>query len=156
MLTPIQITHAAPGKWIAPEYSSVCPWRDDNGPLLLVAVDHFQLYTGDGVFLEDSDIGASERPRWSGVSPTFLRGNTIFVDADIQRTFAEYVSIDDGGEADSQDDTRVLYGVRPDGSREIFVYQLSTGIKGPVLDVTDHPIESLYLTPSGKVLISWA
>ena len=160
MIEPRRIAVAA-----VPEYSSVCPWSSDGSRLLLIGgegLDHFQLHDGDGNFLGNSGIGASERPRWHHRDPvifTFLRGNRLII-YDIKlgindsREFLEHISIDDGGEADISEDCdhRVLIGTRADGSRVIFRYQISTG-KSDLEVEQDGTINNAIITPDNNLLL---
>lgn len=161
MIQPVKITHAPFGSWIAPEYSSVDCFSRDNFYLLLIAVDHFQLYTRDGQFLQDLPIGASERPRWSQTDSgvlTYLRANLLVeynVALGIRDThpFPESVSVDDAGEADTQHGKRVLCGVDKHGAKKVFVYDILLRRKGLLVLETLDIFNNLLLTPSGSVLI---
>lgn len=172
MLTPTQITTAAHGSSIVPEYSSVCPFSKDNLYILLIAQDHFLIYDRTMGPLPDPHIGASERPRWSRRNVaqfSFLRSNFVMIyDVNLgivdSYQFPEYKdyelpsgeivpALDDKGEADQQGDSRVLVGTRPDGHREIFVLDVVTGARGPVMPTTGE-FNNLLLTPSLKVLVN--
>ena len=53
--------------WITDEYSTVCPFSNDNSRLILVHESYFGLYDGGGEFLGNLplEIEASSEPRWS-------------------------------------------------------------------------------------------
>lgn len=148
--------------WIEPEYSTVCPFSLDCSFLILVHLDHFGLYKGDGTFIGDTAIAASAEPRWSRTNPSLLYfhvGNTLkSYDAATNETkavriFSEYLAIDGKGESDISASSNTLVFCGDD--REVFVYSIGTDSKGKTLDVTGRGVESLYLTADDQVLISW-
>jgi hypothetical protein len=93
----------------------------------------------------------------------YLRGNQIKVfhvaerSAAVLYTFSEYSpytykgapGVRALGEEDLSENGRLwaLAGEKPDGSLEIFVFDLLNGVKGPVLGVQDSPFDNLYVTP---------
>jgi Tol biopolymer transport system component len=150
--------------FIVNEYSTMSPFNQDGSRLILVHQSYFALYDGEGRYQKDLpfDISASTEPRWSRRDPNLL----YYVSANslmsydvatgvrtVVRTFAEYAKVDGRGESDIcfDGDHFVLVG----DARDIFVYELSTGTKGPVLDATGHPFDSVYIAPGDQVIVSW-
>jgi hypothetical protein len=147
------------------EYSTMSPFSRDNAYLLLVHHSYFALYDGEGRFLRDLpfDINSSTEPRWSRAAPAllyYLNGNQLkrydveTGERAVVRAFTEYAAVRGGGESDiSWDgDHFVLIGDR----RDIFVYEISTDTKGPVLDTTGlGGFDSVYITPDNNVLVGW-
>lgn len=164
------ITHAVAPAWIGNEYSSVNPFNADHSRLLLIEVDHFVLYDGDGLSLADLPIGASQEPRWSRSNREqfyFIKNNEQWLfDLGVDErqilpsgesrvhAFTEYASIYGHGESDISPDGDhfVLEGTKQDGSIEVFVYSLKDG-KGPVFPQL-LPIDGLKITASNRILIS--
>lgn len=150
---------------VAHEYSTISPFNSDNSRLLLQHFSYFALYDGEGNYLEDLpfEINASSEPRWSREDPGvlyFVNGNRLKSfninswTMTVIHEFTEYDSITSLGEADMSfdGDHLVLLGDRID----IFVYTISTGIKGEVLELPNAGIAaSLYLTPDNNVLVTW-
>jgi hypothetical protein len=148
---------------ITHEYATMSPFNRDNTRLLLEHQSYFALYDGEGNFVRNLlQVGTPSEPRWSrGDSDVlyYVYGNelrqlnvetgTIWV----VRSFPEYSSISGKGESDIcfDGDHFVLAG---DG-REIFVYEVSSGRKGPVLDAGGHAFDSLYITPNDNVSVTW-
>jgi hypothetical protein len=166
MTTPTQITFTTPPPWVGNEYSSMSPFNCDNTRLLLIRVDHFGLYDGNGKFLMDLAIPASAEPRWSRTDPKtlyYLSGNTLYEFSLATHSplhmFTEYVSISGKGESDISidGDHLVLSGVLPDSSVDVFVFQISTATK---LSVFHFPatkaIDGLKILPSNLAVISYA
>jgi Tol biopolymer transport system component len=126
-------------------------------------VDHFQLYDGEGKFIADLPmVAASSEPRWSRRSPDiffFHLGTTLFsydVESEAlfpHRVFSEYSEIRGNGESDisADGDHLVLVGDK----REIFVYEISSNTKSPVLRTAETPLDSVMLTDDNRVLVSW-
>jgi hypothetical protein len=147
------------------EYSTMSPWSEDNTHLLLVHHSYFALYDGQGRYVKDLpfDVNSSSQPRWSRRSPDlfyYISGNTLRsydVAGDargVVRVFGEYESISGLGESDISEDGDhfVLVG---DG-REIFVYEISTDTRGPVLDAAGlGGFDDVYITPDNNVLVGW-
>lgn len=143
-----------------PEYATCSPF---SGPhILLSEFDHFSLYGQTG-FVRRLPLPADCQPRWSKTNRDevyFRRGNelrryNVATDADTRvHAFEEYAAIDGLGEGDISEDGDHLVFIG-DG-RFVFVYQISTDRKGPTLDTNGRgAVESLYLTPSNGVLVSW-
>ena len=67
--------------FVAPEYSTMSPFNQDNSRLLLVHFSYFGLYDGDGNFLRElPSIDASAEPRWSRRDPNvfyYHNGNQL-------------------------------------------------------------------------------
>lgn len=157
-MTPRRITNSTPPAWIGNEYSSMTPFNCDNSRLLLIAVDHFMLYDGEGNFLQDTPIAASSEPRWSRTDPGKFYyhvrnalydnlGNTV-------KTFSEYTSITGKGESDiSVDGHLVLCGTRPDGVEEVFVYDLIANSKGTVFPQSA-AFDGLKITVDNEIILS--
>jgi len=150
--------------FIVHEYSTMSPFNQDDSRLLLVHQSYFALYDGDGRYQKDLpfDISASSEPRWSRRDPNLLyyvsanRLMSYDVAAGLRtvvRTFPEYAKVDGRGESDIcfDGDHLVLVG----DTREIFVYELSTDTKGPGLDATGHPFDSVYIAPGDQIIVSW-
>src|SRR5262245_41926834 len=149
--------------FVAPEYSTMSPFNQDNSRLLLVHFSYFGLYDGAGNFLKElPSIDASEEPRWSRRDPNVfyyhksnqLRSYNVGSDtSSVVHTFSQYSSISGMGESDiSLDgDHFVLAGDR----RYIFVYEISTDSTGGVLDANGHGFDSLYITPRNNVTVTW-
>ena len=159
------------------EYSTKSPFNTDSSKILLLEVSYFGLY--DGITLQrirplccgDLVVGATSEPVWSRtdsnvfyfhpVDSNQLRKYNIATDVQtVVHTFSEYISISSGGEAEiSYDgDHLVLIGdnLLTPGSREIFVYRISTDTKGPVFDATlTGGFDAVYITPDNNVLIAW-
>jgi hypothetical protein len=150
--------------FIANEYSTMSPFNEGSSRLILQHQSYFGLYDGDGRYLRDLpfEISASTEPRWSRHDPNliyYLQGNRLKgydVASGAQavvRTFSEYAKVGSRGESDicSDGDHFVLVG----DDREIFVYELSTDRKGPVLDASGHGFDSVYIAPGDQVIVSW-
>lgn len=150
--------------WIVGEYSSMSAFNQDASLLLLQHDSYFALYDGQGRYLRDLpfEVHAGSQPRWSRQSPGvlyFINGNAlkrydaVSETTAVVRAFGEYGSISGNGESDIcfDGDHLVLAG----DSRHIFVYQISTDAKGPVLDASAHGFDSIYITPDDNVLVSW-
>lgn len=150
--------------FIVNEYSTMSPFSQDNSWILLVHQSYFALYDREGRYVKDLpfDISASAEPRWSRQDPNLLYyvfGNSL-KSYDVVtgartgiRTFAEYSTLGGEGESDLcfDGDHLVLVGDRHD----IFVYELSTDRKGPVLDATGHGFDNVSITPGDRVIVTW-
>jgi hypothetical protein len=161
-----QITFSTPPAWVGNEYSSMSPFNCDNTRLLLIKIDHFGLYGGSGAFLKDLPIPASAEPRWSRIDPATFRyiAENALMSYDIsdatvltEHVFTEYIKISGRGESDiSQDgDHFVFSGTRPDGAEEVFVYEISTGMKGTVYPQMI-PFDGLKITSNNHAILSRA
>jgi hypothetical protein len=149
--------------WIETEYSTACPFNSDNSCVLLLADSYFRLrslvtgFQGDLLLLN-----ATSEPRWSRTDPDTLYFhvgnalkslNVVTGAVAVIHAFTEYAEITGKGESDiSEDGTSMVFC---GDDKEVFVYNLATDSKGPVIDVAGIPLDSLYLTPSNGVLISW-
>ncbi len=150
--------------WAMGEYSTMTAWNSDDSYFMLQHDSYVALYSGAGAYLRDLpfEINAGSEPRWARRSNSliyFLRGNQLKsydvasgVSA-VVHTFAEYSSVSGKGESDIcfDGDHFVLAG----NGRYIFVYQISTGTKGSVLDAGANGFDSLYITPNDNVLVNW-
>jgi hypothetical protein len=150
--------------FITNEYSTMNPFNRDNSRLILQHHSYFALYDGAGTFLRDLpfEVHASSQPRWSRSDPSvlyYINGNSLKkmnVETraiTVIHTFSEYGEINGHGESDiSMDgDHFVFSGDR----REVFVYQISTDTKGPVLDTAGHAFDALYITPDNNVTVTY-
>lgn len=152
-------------------YATMSPWNLDNSAMVLEHPEgEIWLHHGDGrPYMKLPGVSASSEIIWSKEATIFYflsgdepkRNKLMRFDiskswakaASVVREFSEYSKISGLGESDiSESNGMVFIG----DEREVFVFDLNTGTKGPVLDVTGHPVESLYLTASNQVLISWA
>ena len=150
--------------FIVNEYSTMSPFNQDDSRILLQHQSYFGLYDGEGRYLEDLpfEISASSEPRWSRRDPSlvyYVFGNSLkSYDVaghvrTIVHTFAEYSKVGARGESDVCFDGDHLVLVGDD--HDIFVYELSTDTKGPVLDATGHGFDSIYIAPDDQVIVSW-
>lgn len=167
-MVPIQITHARAPAWLAPEYATIDSFNCDETYILLIAVDHFDLYRvltdGSIEFVKRLPIAARQEPRWSLTEPEvlyyhvenrFLGINVVMLSIVHEHVFTEYDSIDGMGESDICPTGEFVFsGVRKDtGTLEVFVYSL-TGGQGPAFVPKDVDgrvlvdIRSLYITPN--------
>ena len=150
--------------FIVNEYSTMSPFNADNSRILLQHQGYFALYDGAGRYQADLpfDIAASTEPRWSRQDANllyYLYGNSLkrydvaARTGSVMRTFAEYSRVSGRGESDIcfDGDHFVLVG----DDHDIFVYELSTGQKGPVLNATGHGFDSVYIAPGDQVLVNW-
>jgi hypothetical protein len=150
--------------FIVNEYSTVSPFNQDNSRLLLQHQSYFALYDGEGRYQGDLpfEIGASSEPRWSRAEPNlvyYVHANSLkSYDVatgvpTVVRTFTEYTRVSGLGESDIcfDGDHLVLVG----DHRDIFVYELSTGTKGPVLEATGRGFDNVYITPGDQVIVTW-
>jgi hypothetical protein len=146
------------------EYSTMTAFNRDSSRFLLQHDSYFALYDAQGSYLRDLPwaIHASSEPRWSRSDAQvlyFLNGNQLKRyhvgqgATAVVHTFGEYGRISGNGESDLCFDGQhmVLAG---DG-RFVFVYDLATGAKGPVLDTGSQGFDSLYMTPDDHVTITW-
>ncbi len=162
-----RVSDAPANGWAVNEYSTVCAFNGNNSAFLVGREGgFFELYDAEGLpyKLLPSEVGASSRPRWLK-SPnmfTYLAGNRIrhfdiakawdLNAAFTLRTFAQFQSVDDGGEADiSEDgDHRVLVG----DDRTVFVYRISADSILGSFDATSYRKNySCIITPDNNVLI---
>jgi hypothetical protein len=150
--------------FIVNEYSTMSPFNQDDSRLVLQHQSYFALYDGNGHYQKDLpfEISASSEPRWSRTDPNLLYyflGNSLksynVVNGirAIVHTFSEYARVDGRGESDMcfDGDHFVLVG----DAQDIFVYEISTDKKGPVLDASGHPFDSVYIAPGDQVIVSW-
>jgi hypothetical protein len=150
--------------YIVNEYSTMSPFNQDDSRLILQHQSYFALYDGEGQYQKDLpfEIPASSEPRWSRSDRDLLyyflgnslkSYNVVSGIRTIVYTFSEYAKVEGRGESDVcfDGDHFVLVG---DG-HDIFVYELSTGRKGPVLDTSGHPFDSVYIAPGDQVIVSW-
>ena len=163
---PSMVNAASGGNlvWIEGEYSTPCPFNNDNSLFILVHESYFGLYNSSGVYLHDLplEITSSSEPRWSRKDTHtlyYVHGNqlksldVILGKTSIVHTFTPYSVIYGNGESDiSLDGDHFVFA---GDQKFIFVYQISTDTVGPAFDVYTNTFDSLYLTPFNNVLISW-
>jgi len=153
--------------FIVHEYSTMSPFNRDNSRILILHQSYFALYDGTGRYLKDLplEIVASSEPRWSRRDTNVVYYHPFYsnqlkrydTDTDARvlvRTFSEYSTISGLGESDlsADGDHLVLVG----DHRDVFVYEISTDTKGPVLDTTGlGNFDDVYITPDNNVLIGW-
>lgn len=150
--------------FIVNEYATMSPFNQDDSRLLLQHQSYFALYDGEGRYQRDLpfEIGASSEPRWSRRDPNvlyYVYGNSLqSYDAatgvrTVVHAFPEYSKVAGLGESDLcfDGDHLVLTGDR----RDIFVYELSTDRKGPVLDASGHGFDNVSIAPGDQVLVTW-
>ena len=147
-----------------PQYSSRNPFNCDNTRMLILEPGHFGLYDvetlqriGPLTFLGDSN-----EPIWSRSNPNVFyshRENSIYTSdltIGLIRTFTEYTSITFGGESDiSEDGDHIaVVGTKPDGTREAFLYRISTNDKSAITPILPN-FDACYVTPDLDLLISY-
>lgn len=146
------------------EYATMSAINDDGSWIILQHDSYFALYDGQGRYVRDLPLAvyAGSEPRWSRKDPNvfyFVNGNTLkrhdvsSGSTSVVRTFSEYGSISGKGESDIcfDGDHLVLSG----DNHHIFVYEISSDTKGPVLETGGRGFDSLYITPDDNVTVSW-
>ncbi len=149
---------------VSTEYSTASPFNSDGSRLILEHTSYFGLYDGNGAYLRDLPftVNTSTEPRWSRTNPNvlfFVSGNKLMAldvaagATSLVHSFSEYGVVSGMGESDiSRDgDHFVLAGDK----RYVFVYEISTGSKGPALDTIGHAFNNLYIAPDNSVAIGW-
>ena len=148
--------------FISNEYSTMSPFNADNSRILGLHFSYFGLYDGSGRFTKNLTVCASCEPRWSRTDPDvlyFISGNRLNrLNVSTGRmsavhTFREYKSISGKGESDISVDGDHFVFAGDDSS--VFVYEISTDTKGPVLNTGGRGFDSLYITPNNNVTITW-
>lgn len=152
--------------FIVNEYSTMSPFNADNSRLLVQHQSYFALYDGSGTYIRDLpfEISASSEPRWSRTDANIVyyhpwsnqlkQYNVATGQHSVVRTFSEYTVISGLGESDISFDGDYL--VLVGDNRYIFVYQLSTDTKGPVLDMgAPGLVDSVQITPNDNVIVKW-
>lgn len=151
---------------ISHEYSTMSPFNIDNTRLLLGHLSYFALYDGSGNFLKNlwpsPGILGSAEPRWSKTDPNvlyYVSGNRLMkynIGTDVAatiHTFSEYSAISGKGESDiSHDGNHFVFS---GDSRYVFVYEISSDTKGPVLDAGSGKFDDLYITPNNNVIVGY-
>jgi hypothetical protein len=149
---------------IAPEFSTMTPFNQDNTRLLLTHFSYFGLYDGSGNFLRSLpfEVNTSSEPRWSRTDPNvfyYVAGNQLKQynigtnSMTVVHTFTEYTRISGAFESDICFDGNHL--VLAGDHRYIFVYEIPTDTKGPVFDTGGVGFDSIYITPNDNVTITW-
>jgi hypothetical protein len=149
---------------VSTEYSTASPWNRDNTWLILQHFSYFGLYDGTGNYVRDLPyaVHASSEPRWSRSEANvlfFVNGNKLMkVDVvsgatTLVKAFSEYGSISGKGESDiSADGDHFVFA---GDNRYVFVYEISTAIKGQVLDTAGRAFDQLYVATNGSVAVGW-
>jgi WD40 repeat protein len=149
---------------VSTEYSTASPFNSDGSRLILQHNSYFGLYDGNGGYLGDLPfaVNTSTEPRWSRTDPNVLyfvsRNSLMRLDVAAAATslvheFGEYSQISGRGESDiSRDGDHFVFA---GDNRYVFVYEISTGTKGPVLDTIGHSFNNLYIAPDNSVAIGW-
>jgi hypothetical protein len=149
---------------ITNEYSTMSPFNLDATRLLLQHGSYFALYDGTGNFIKSLpfEVHASAEPRWSRQNAAlvyFVNGNqlkqlNVSTDAiSVVHSFNEYGTIRGHGESDICFDGN--HFVFSGDNRYIFVYEISTDRKGPVLDTAGRGFDQIYIAPDDTVLVGW-
>jgi hypothetical protein len=149
---------------VTAEYSTMSPFNKGNTRFILQHDSYFALYDGNGRYIKDLpyDVYASTEPRWSRSDPALLyyvNGNTLKMlnvesgASGVVHTFTEYGAVSGHGESDICFDGNHFVLVGDD--RYVFVYEISTGTKGGVLDTAGHGFDSVYITPNDNVTVTW-
>lgn len=164
--------HATSGNllWIGTEYPTASPWNVNNSWLILQHQGYYGLYDGNGTYVRDLpfSVNASTEPRWSRTDPNvlfYVSGNTLRrldISAGTSttvRTFSEYSAIRGRGESDiSRDGDHFVFAADAPGglaNRYVFVYEISSNTKGPVLDTIGQSFNQLYLASDNSVALGW-
>jgi hypothetical protein len=149
---------------VSTEYSTASPFNRDNSRLILQHSSYFGLYDGNGTYLRDLPfaVNASTEPRWSRTDANvlfYVTGNSLMrLDVasgatSVVRTFSEYGSINGKGESDiSRDGDHFVFA---GDNRYVFVYEISSGSKGQVLDTAGRAFNNLYIASNNSVALGW-
>lgn len=154
---------------IIPEYSSMGPFNTDDTYFLLQHFSNFAIYALDkngAKFFRNCPyrVGASSEPRWTNDPNIFIflaENKILYYQVKEDKildywVFTEYKSIFTKGETDLSEDGRYLplCGLKPDGSKEIFLFDCLNKTKGMALQVSEG-FNQLYVTPKNNVIIGW-
>ena len=151
--------------FVVNEYSTMSPFSQDNSWILLVHQSYFALYDREGRYQQGPALrhlglrgAAVVAPRSEPVcttSPETASRATTSSPAPARSCApsAEYETVGGQGESDLcfDGDHLVLVGDRHD----IFVYELSTNGKGPVLDAAGHGFDNVAIAPGDQVIVTW-
>jgi hypothetical protein len=150
--------------FIMNEYSTPSVYDDDDSYLLLGHQSYFAVYGRDGRYIKDApfEMNASTEPRWSRRDPHvvyFKSGNAlkrydvVTGQVAVVHTFSEYARVTGRGESDIcfDGDHFVLVG----DDHEIFVYEISSDGKGPVLETHGRGFDSVYISADDEVTVTW-
>jgi hypothetical protein len=149
---------------VSTEYSTASPWSRNNTWLILQHFSYFGLYDGSGNYLRDLPyaVHASSEPRWSRTETNvlfYVNGNRLMkVDVvsgatTLVHAFTEYGAISGKGESEISGDGD--HFVFAGDNRYVFVYEISTGVKGQVLDTAGRAFDQLYIATNGSVALGW-
>jgi hypothetical protein len=153
--------------FIRHEYATISPFNNDNTRLLLEHQSYLALYDGAGNYIRDLpfEIEVMSEPRWSRSDANVLyyhpqpgnqlkQYNVATNAISVVHTFSEYTTISGRYESDISfdGDHFVLVG----DQRDIFVYEISTDTKGPVLNTAGRgAFDQAYITPDNNVIVGW-
>lgn len=160
---------------IQPEYSTMSPFNSDGSRVLLAEFSAFGLYDVNALsrIKPLGSVDTSSEPRWSRTDPNVFyfhpTGTNALKNYNVAtgiatpiHTFSEYGALYADGESDISDDGDNLVlmgGSNASGKfvpQDVFLYRISTGVKGPVLNVAGRgPIDAVYVSPKNSVLIAW-
>jgi hypothetical protein len=155
---------SGPLAFVVHEYSTMSPFNQDDSRLLLQHQSYFALYDGAGRYVRDLpfEVTPSSEPRWSRTDPDLLyyvSGNRLKSYhagsglVAVVHTFSEYAAVSGRGESDLCFDGQHL--VLTGDGREVFVYDLALGSKGPVLDTAGHGFDNVHIAPGDQVIVTW-
>ena len=171
------------------EYSTTNCFNLDSSWALFQTVDGriglFNVSTGELLYIVPT-LATYEEPRWDSYDPGIFfhtRGNKIIKFDAYSKTpfthkhFSEFVEYQPGdrpglqglGEGDIEGNFIALTGLRPDGKREIFMYDIVNNIKHRSLVLSpvssdapsfmksarEHSLDNLYATPDGNCQVAW-
>jgi len=149
---------------VTTEYPTASPFNRDNSRLILQHASYYGLYDGSGAYLRDLPfaVNASTEPRWSRTDPNtlfYVSGNSLMKldvpsgSPSVVHTFSEYGTISGKGESDiSRDGDHFVFA---GDDRFVFVYEISSGAKGQVLDTAGHAFNNLYIASNNSVALGW-
>jgi hypothetical protein len=150
--------------FIMNEYSTPSIYSQDDSHFLLEHQSYFAVYGKDGRYEKDApfEMNASSEPRWSRRNPNvvYFRSGNALKQYDVStgqvaivHTFAEYGRVTGRGESDISFDGDHFVLVGDD--HHIFVYEISTDSKGPVLETDGHDFDSVYMSADDDVTVTW-
>ena len=149
---------------VSTEYPTASPFNRDNSRLILQHNSYYGLYDGNGNYLKDLPfaVNASTEPRWSRTDANtlyYVSGNSLMKldvssgSSSLVHAFSEYRTINGKGESDiSRDGDHFVFA---GDDRYVFVYEISSGAKGQVLDTAGHAFNNLYIASNNSVALGW-
>lgn len=170
------------------EYATTNCYNAPSETIILQSLDGrcvlVSLKTGE--ITKIPDLVSYEEPRWDSLDKNVFwhtRGRKIIKrnlqdlsTLEIHKEFTEFVDYDPVGrpgvqglgEGDIEGNNFGLAGMRPDGRREVFLYDVTNNVKGKALvldpDGSDqtfmdsgraHSLDNIYATPDGNLQIGW-